>query len=293
MPISSSLYPHVRKAWDNVRFRGKTDQQIAYETGVSEDLVARARAICTGKTNPGGRPPLLSPAEIDWTKSNAQISREVGVCAETVRATRRLLRKPSSRRRGCPKGLMPSTLKRFADVDWDMIDEAIAIEVGVSRQRVHQIRKALKIPKAPKITRQNVSDAWVAKNLRRIPNMTTSQAVAESGLCRQTLTAAAKRHGVRFSTFYSGRPWHLFNWDLPNSDLADIWGISDPPSGGHGMRVALTRSRLKMPKSRWDRRFGKVPSDALYKQAIHQETKRASAWRKGQEIFHKEQSDGV
>jgi hypothetical protein len=122
--------------------------------------------------------------------------------------------------------------------------------MGVSQQRVQQIRRLLKQPKA---TIKPLRPAVIARlkkvraNLDRLRGLTMTQAARLLGLtlnARSTARQYLEEQGVLRDGVHK-YPWHLMNFRLGNTALAGIWEID------RGI-VASYRSRHKIGPPRWN-----------------------------------------
>src|SRR5205809_637102 len=76
----------------------------------------------------------------DWTLSNVEIAEQLGAHQSSVAYRRRVAGASQSPNRYKHR-VKPSLSTTFKGVDWKQPDYIIAGEVGVSRQRVEQVRK--------------------------------------------------------------------------------------------------------------------------------------------------------
>ena len=278
MPFSSPQYHAIRQVWAKTKWRQKSIDLIAYETGLPERIVMRARRICRGDGSNQGRLPKIDHTAVDWNQSNAAIARKHKVTVQTVADLRLILRKQRSKYQQHPTGISPDTQAQYEHIDWNKRDVDIASEVGRSRERVRQIRKIMKKPKADKSAiRKHIRD-----NMHLSGTVTAQELSQIIGTSRQCVYKFAKDVGFKLRP--SGRkrvhPWDVMNWDLPNAILQRMWRIKTPPSGQMGLKIAMARNRLKKPKPKWDMRFNGYDQDAGYQSAMNAEVIKASEWLK-------------
>ena len=156
--------------------------------------------------------------------------------------------------------------------DWTKRDSDIARTLGVSRERVRQIRQRNGIARASTPIRR--FEQFVAEQGERLGTMTVQQAVEESG---EQLCLSAGRHVLRLAGITAARrsEHRKLDWRLPNRDLASIWGLS-------GHYVATLRLRLRAGPAKWDLHGGATIDDAAYRNLLRAEklnARRAASFR--------------
>jgi len=127
-----------------------------------------------------------------------------------------------------PRKLQRSRLD-LATVDWTKRDTALAVEHGLTRERIRQIRKSLGLPSSRVIFR----DAPVVQCKKALSEHQSDVSFYTAAKFRErfcprvpvsTLVAAARAMSLKFvrhNTF----PFDLLDWRLPNEDLAKVWGV--------------------------------------------------------------------
>lgn len=84
---------------------------------------------------------------VDWSRSSVQIAADMGVCRHTVARYAKLHDKPLRDGRELWAKRQAACGAQWKAVNWSLRDCDIAREVGVSRQRVWQMRRQLgKLP---------------------------------------------------------------------------------------------------------------------------------------------------
>jgi hypothetical protein len=142
-------------------------------------------------------------------------------------------------------------------VDWTLRDRDIAEQVGVSRERVRQIRKKLNKPESPDKWESSIRiklkkfilenrDTLIGLPLREVIRRSELKATPYiAGEIMKELEIPVRQPGCP-----SSYPWETMNWDLPNSDIAKAWGITNVQG------IANKRFALKKGSSKWDPRCG-------------------------------------
>ncbi len=163
-------------------------------------------------------------------------------------------------------------LSDYEHLDWKKRDADLARLVGVTRERIRQVRKKLKIPKRK-------PDCFKLK--KRDYGRRTAEYVCVTILGRaltdQNLEATRSLCShARFKLKRPPRPdpwWKecKVNWDLPNRVLANIWCVSD-------QTIAQARSDYKLGPQRWDGRGHKHHEDWKYSRARDKEMAKAAEW---------------
>lgn len=85
-------------------------------------------------------------SSLDWFKTNRLLASETGFCALTVRAWRYRLGHPKARWKRLPEWDEHHRRADWAKVDWKLQDIILSKQLGVSRERVRQVRRRLEKP---------------------------------------------------------------------------------------------------------------------------------------------------
>jgi hypothetical protein len=224
-------------------------------------------------------------SSVDWSKQNRDIAEELERSPCHVCTMRKRLGRPRPKYWYKPKS-HPAYLERWRKVDWRLTNVVIARQMGVSQQRVHEIRRLLKQPKA---TIKPLRPAVLARlnrvrsNLHRLRGLTMTQAARLLGMklnSRSTARQYLDQQGVlRDGT--RKHPWHLMNFRLGNTALAGIWEID------RGI-VASFRSRQKIGPPRWNGntyRFDSAKEGTNgYHRTVFDERTKAQAFRNGDDV---------
>jgi len=149
-------------------------------------------------------------------------------------------------------------------VDWCKRDAAIARDLGVSRERVRQVRASRGI--GPSAHRKLVHQfsRWVIANRDRLHGLPVYEVLKTFGcdLSQQVARRLLRAHGVK--PHDPASRWRGIEWRLPNRDLARIWDTS-------AKYIANIRARLHVGPAEWDAKSSKIGDDLKYQQALAQE----------------------
>ena len=170
---------------------------------------------------------------------------------------------------------------KYLTADWSLQDSVLGRLLGVSRERVRQVRR--KLGKPPAVHHgQNNRD----RSHDMMPRLAKVLDQCCADMKYASLRAVAEVAGVDTSTVRVAlvaarvdtwgaliHPWPLMNWALPNIDLATIWGLTCNLAG-------TNRARHGKCKASWHRQHGAVPTDTAYADAILVESLAAQSWRR-------------
>src|ERR1051326_1168800 len=216
-------------------------------------------------------PKVIDWKKADWRMRDCEIADLLGVSQAAVSSRRRAVGAPQSPNRYKHR-VRPSLLTTFKGVDWKKRDSVIASELGVSRQRVEQVRKLVGAPRSPD---HNGCQAILRKiefleqNAPRLAGMRWGDVYAILG---GTANVAPRKgqvyhHWKRYLAAPK-HPWGLLNFSLPNSVLARIWRIS--PGA-----VRIERWSKKRPAARWRTNTHGLQQLKAYRAAVQREEKKA------------------
>lgn len=142
-----SYKEQIRDIWAAVDWT-KKDLQIAYEIDAGVLTVARWRVRITGQQKPfvAGEKYRVDWEKLDWSKNNNILSKETGVGYQTIGHMRSRLNKPYPTQN---KANSKINKEQLGAIDWEWTkDIDIAKSLGVSRERVRQLRNQLQKPDA-------------------------------------------------------------------------------------------------------------------------------------------------
>jgi hypothetical protein len=148
-------------------------------------------------------------------------------------------------------------LAKWSKVDWSKQDCELADEMGLSGERIRQIRQQLGAPKPAhphrrRTTRQALE--WAKNNLDKLEGLSWAELQRKYGLTnywRRSPLHSFLRPFLRNGNDARKHPWDSMNFSLPNGDLARIWRL--PYS-----QVASHRSDNQRGRSRWRLKLGSV-----------------------------------
>lgn len=181
---------------------------------------------------------------------------------------------------------MPTTLQQWKSlpIDWSLIDAKIAVQVGLSRERIRQVRRKLGLNASQGSTMSPNTQAmmdWIDNNRDMAGLITVDELAAKGdGRLRQAYHAA-KRKGFKLARKRQGvepdARYALMNFDLPNRDLVRIWRFVDAPSQKPGFRIGQYRYLHTIGRPRWDGRQN-LEGNAEYQAAYEAEVAKAKAY---------------
>lgn len=167
----------------------------------------------------------------------------------------------------------------WSKADWAKRDIEIAELLGCSRERVRQVRRALGHPDPPRKRHHRVTEKREQK-VEAFPGieLLTDSEIRDRvlpDLTPQSIGVIRKRLGIKKVPFYRQRllPRHLVNWDLPNKDIREAWGV------GPFQTVPQTRHDFGLPPAKWDVRCKGTADNPEYRKAVAMEWQKAAAWR--------------
>ncbi len=179
------------------------------------------------------------------------------------------------RRRGRPRRVGPPTVaKRWHTVDWEQTDAAIGQQMGVTRQRVNQIRQILGKKRTPPPLPSEIAGKWLQRNRKRAPQMTSVEAAEAAGVTLHAMRNAASKMRIRFRRDRKPAAWRNMpiNWSLPAGDIQEIWRLPDNTA-------ANMRSRGEVPQQKWHKAHD--AGNRAYQTALRREHEKAKQyWRK-------------
>lgn len=150
-------------------------------------------------------------------------------------------------------------------VEWELRDAEIARQLGVSRERVRQVRKKRGIC-APQTPARRFA-AFVAANSQQLATMTVQEAMvaAHEKIGLQAARRVLRAAGIKPARKKQSPP---FDWRIPNRDLASIWGVTSH-------YVAMLRRRLGVGPANWNLRGGAIVKSSPYKKLLEREKLKA------------------
>jgi hypothetical protein len=264
----------------------KSNAELSYELDCHLITVAKWREIVTGMEQQSiigkkiARRLNIDWESLDWDKNNYILSRETGVGVATINAVRRQLRKQYP--------TIHSHHRKFSDaaldaIDWEFErDIDIARKIGVSRERVRQIRAVQRRPECKVRCFSDPSRVallkWVLQHKDALQGKTMHEAYALLPDChikRQLVYEVLKRSGIQFETKlvkkFKDRNLEIINWKLPDTVITLIYGLN-------GHVAANARCQYNFGRPAWRvSGFSSAHKDPELLAAIEEEKKKAKA----------------
>jgi len=215
---------------------------------------------------------------LDWTKQDSVLGRELGLLSTIVRGYRLKLGKPRALRHGknstttrrifAPETLTPEDWQNNRDTD-------LAKKYKVTRERVRQLREVLKAPPCRFYRRSRASIdvlLWLEKHRDALAGKRAIEIYKQSPstFSQSVFYALPRDSGIPFKTGGKfARPLDDVDWSLPDTILGEIWNIPKSKMGTY-------RYRLRKPSPKWSL-LGIVPvqQQPALKEAIAKETANA------------------
>jgi len=253
VPIDQECVDPESKFWSSLDWN-KTNLDLAKEHGHSTTYISQKRSLYGRRSFKHTR---VSWEGVDWTKSNSQIARELGRTIQMVAAAKHARDIPPHRQGGMGRYNYKIDAERLAAVDWEWeTDASIAVNLGVSRERIRQIRVERQKPDCKvKWTGHGVEAMkWLEEHRAEIEGLPGHDIVRMMPGEAQIPTkySLLKRSGIKFTKGWGGgRPWKYgehgqvpLNWVLPTKWLSLVWGMSNH-------QVSQRRMLINAGPSRW------------------------------------------
>ena len=141
-------------------------------------------------------------------------------------------------------------LAKWSKADWSKQDVELADEMGLSRERIRQIRQKVGAPKSARQHQMRKSAAllqWAKDNRDKFKGLSAAELGRKHGLSpywRSSPIYPFLKPLLRDGRRIRKHRWDLMNFRLPNHDLERIWRL--PPN-----MVAAYRSRNQRPPPAW------------------------------------------
>lgn len=141
-------------------------------------------------------------------------------------------------------------LAKWSKVDWSKQNVVLAEELGLSRERLRQIRQEIGAPKPPQphLSRKSVAALqWAKEHLEEIKGLSAPEVGRKYGLKRywhQSAVGAFLRPLLRNGRYFRKHRWDLMDFNLPNHNLERIWRLPLHMVGSY-------RRRNGRPASKW------------------------------------------
>ena len=258
-PPSKTYNQMIYDWWSNLDWN-KSNMDLCSEYDVNYVTVARWRDNITGRANPKhpARKLNIDWDSLDWNQNDTSLAKEYKIPYADVRRARIKLKKPFPLP-GLSKHRRKIDPAKLAAVDWEFTkDLDIASQLGVSRERVRQLRNDTQKP-ACLVAGLGANNTecykWIVKNKetlegksrREISEMFDNE--HKSLLNRTEIYKVIKKTGIRVSLERESRKdcSHLYdkiNFDLPNIVLQMIYDLSFNSVGSY-------RNRMMKDGPRW------------------------------------------
>lgn len=248
----------------------KRNYELALEHGYSSGYIGMLRKKFGAERKTKWWPECK---EWDWTKSNTEISRMQGADIVTIRNYRKQLGHPPvhGNDKESPPPLPPKEPGRdWERVDWTRSDVDLCMELGVSRERVRQVR--VKLGK-PKRYEWQLKFERFKERFKEVKELSYAEANEAEPLAELSFTKYCRRLWIKRKLLKtsggSKHPWALVDWRLPNRLLDEIWKL---PAG----RASTRRCDYQSPKPLFRCVAGKFPEE--FRPLVEAQEAKASEW---------------
>lgn len=191
-------------------------------------------------------------SQVDWTKQNCVIARELNSNPSTVALWRRKLKKPASPH--VWQRTVPLAIQKYSDLDWQNTrDIDLARQVGLTRERMRQLRITLNKPECifrhcskPMIQFRKVFADYI-KEKKEIPWPQFEALFPNTSRDRFKRWCHAAGIHVQRSENTGSKPkyhWQFLDFRIPNNILSRIWKI-------HSQSIAQKRYEFDLGEPAW------------------------------------------
>ena len=175
-------------------------------------------------------------------------------------------------------------LAKWSKVDWSKQDCELAAEMGLSGERIRQIRQQLGAPKPThphrrRTTRQALE--WAKDNLDKLEGLSWAELQRKHGLTnywRRSPLHSFLRPFLRNGSHATKHPWDSMSFSLPNGDLARIWRLQYSQVASHRSDNQRGRSRWRLKLESVCLRFRGRGQLQAYHQAVEAEERNAARY---------------
>ena len=171
-------------------------------------------------------------------------------------------------------------LAKWSKVDWSTQNCELADEMGLSRERIRQIRQQVGASKPTHLHRRIRKSAqalqWAKDNLEKLKGLSWAELMRKHGLSRWRGSAVYQflkpflRNGRR------KHRWDLMNFRLPNQDLERIWRLPFNIAGRHRVRKQLQQPTWYYRQGRGYMHFSGRGEREAYRRAVKAEERNAA-----------------
>ena len=248
------------------------------------EQVRKARSLFAGRVIKLGtaRTRHIKWDELDWSKPDSELAREVKRSPASVRNYRMRLNKPTVPNALLWKVHQKVTPEKLASTDWEnRRDVDLGREWGVTRERARQIRIEQGAPPCKWSRRRLTSVAvqkWLVQHRELVEGKHYRSIISliPSALSGESKMKIVKSLGIKYT---SGRERTSFlynnsfivNWELPNRDIELIWCLGENAAGNHRRKTAQHPPKWDGKRHRFNR------SEPEYVKAVQTEVNKAKA----------------
>ena len=173
-----------------------------------------------------------------------------------------------------------ASLAKWSKVDWSKQNCELVDEMGLSRERIRQIRQQVGAPKPtpghPRMHKSAQALQWAKENLEKLKGLSRAELERKYGLSRWQGSAVSQflkpflRNGRR------KHRWDLMNFRLPNQDLERIWRLPYNMVGPHRVLKQLQRPTWYFRQGRGYMHFTGRGEREAYRRAVKAEERNAA-----------------
>jgi hypothetical protein len=172
-------------------------------------------------------------------------------------------------------------LAKWSKVDWSKQNCELADEMGLSRERIRQIRQEVGASKPTHLHRRIRKSAqalqWAKDNLEKLRGLSLAELGRKYGLSRGQGSAVYQFLKPFLRDGRRKHPWDLMNFRLPNRDLERIWRLPFNMAGPHRVRKQLQQPKWYFGRGRRYKHFSGQGQLKAYRRAMKAEERNA-AW---------------
>ena len=153
-------------------------------------------------------------------------------------------------------------LAKWSKLDWSKTNLDLADELGLSRERIRQIRLKVGAPKLPhphRLRKTTAALQWAKDNLDQLKGLTAAELWRKHGInlrWRRGPLYQFLKPFLRNGILFKKHRWDLMNFKLPNRDLERIWRLPR-------YMVTAYRFRNRRPQPTWRSRRGCGPTQLI------------------------------
>jgi hypothetical protein len=169
------------------------------------------------------------------------------------------------------EGRVPA--QAWQQVDWCLRDAEISRSLGISRERVRQVRASRGIGPSEYRAAIQRFDRWVVTNRDRLNGQPLQHIMRMFGseISPQVARRLLRLHQIK--PHDATTRWRGIDWRLPNRDLARIWSAN-------AKYIANLRARLGVGSATWDAKNSIIEQSIEYQQSLAQEMIKSRGGRK-------------